>query len=445
MARMAKLATVAIVGKPNAGKSTLFNALTGTRQAIVTDVPGTTRDHVGRRVDDEIPYLLVDTGGIGGGSLDEDLEDDVSAQSILALEQADIIIFTVSIRDDITSSDVAVAEILRRKSKRHVPVIVALTKADSPKFEERLSQYYELGIGDVLIPLSAVHKSGIGELTDAVQEFLKKLHFQPEKEPDETAAPRIALVGRPNVGKSSLINAYMSEADRKKSPRLVSDIPGTTRDPSDTVVRHDGKEFIFVDTAGMRRRSRVEDGIEGLSHFKSMQAIANSDIVVLVLEAPELISKQEKRIAAQIIDEGKALILLMNKGDLLTGEEKQEREIALRHELPFCGFAPSLYVSATTKDGILKLFALLETAHRNLHRRLPSADLRRWYDACMQRVPAKALTQGKHITQAKDIPPTFVIFAKDPRAVQKNHLRYLDHSLRSTFGFDGVPIRWIVK
>lgn len=442
---MAKLATVAIVGRPNAGKSTLFNALTGSRQAIVSDVPGTTRDHVARKIDDDIPYLLIDTGGIGGGSQDEDLEDDVSAQSMLALGEADVILFTVSIRDDLTSSDIAVAEMLRKKSKRHVPVVVALTKCDSANLEDRTAEYYALGIGDRLVPVSAVHKSGIGELREAIQELLEGLHFKPEEKVEETDIPRIALVGRPNVGKSSLINAYMSEADRKKSPRLVSDIPGTTRDPSDTVVRHDGKEFIFVDTAGMRRRSRIDDNIEGLSHFKSMQAIANSDIVVLVLEAPELISKQEKRIAAQTIEEGKALILLMNKGDLLTGEEKKEREIALRHELPFCAFAPSLYVSATTKDGILKLFALLETAHRNLHRRLSTADLRRWYEGCLQRLPAKALAQGKHVTQAKDIPPTFVIFARDPRAVQKHHLRFLDNSLRSTFGFDGVPIRWIVK
>lgn len=442
---MAKLPTVAIVGRPNAGKSTLFNALTGTRQAIVSAVPGTTRDHVARRVEDDIGFLLVDTGGIGGGSEDRELEHDVASQSLIALEEADIVLFAVSIRDEITASDREVAELLRKKRKRHVPVIMALTKCDNATLEDRLPEFYELGIGESLIPVSALHRNGVAELREEIQEHLRSLHFEPLPEQSASDVPRIALVGRPNVGKSSLINAYMSEADRKRSPRLVSDIPGTTRDPSDTVVRHDGREYVFVDTAGMRRRSRVDSDIEGLSHFKSMQAIANCDIVVLVLEADALVSKQEKRIATQAIEDGKALVLLLNKGDKLTGEEKKERETALRHELPFCAFAPSLYVSATKKTGILKLFPILDALHATLYRRIGSAELRRWYDGCLQRLPAKTLVQGKHVTQAKDIPPTFVLFARDAGAVQKHHLRFLENSMRSTFGFDGVPIRWIVK
>lgn len=442
---MAKLPTVAIIGRPNAGKSTLFNALTGTRQAIVSDVPGTTRDHVAKKVEENIPYLLIDTGGIGGGSEDLDLEDDVAAQSVLALEQADIILFTVSIRDEVTSSDVAVAEILRKKRKRHVPIILVLTKADTDAFEESTPEFYSLGIGDLLIPISALHKNGIAELQDAIEENLKNLHFTAQTETDVEGAPHIAIVGRPNVGKSSLINAFMSDAERKRSPRLVSDIPGTTRDPSDTIVRADGKDYIFVDTAGMRRRTKIEEDIEGISYWKSLQAIANCDIVVLVLEAPELISRQEKRIAAQAIEEGKGLVLFVNKSDLLTGEERVEREEALRLELPFCTFAPVLFGSAKTRDGILKLFPLLTMIHENLRRRLTSSQLRHWYDSCVQRLPAKALASGKYLTQAKDIPPTFVLFTREAKYIQRSHLRFLEKSLRSLFAFEGVPIRWVTR
>lgn len=442
---MPKLPTVAIIGRPNAGKSTLFNALTGTRQAIVSDVPGTTRDHVASKVTGDIDFLLVDTGGVGGGSQDKDLESDVAAQSLIALREADVILFAVSIRDELTRSDLAVTDMLRKHRKRHVPVVLALTKADNAQMEDRLPEFYALNIADTLIAVSAMHRQGIDELLAAITECLKDLHFSKSQEGTVADPPRIALVGRPNVGKSSLINAYMSDADRKKSARLVSDIPGTTRDPSDTVVRHDGKEFIFVDTAGMRRKTKVETDIEGLSNFKSLQAISNCDIVVMVLEAPELISRQEKRIAAHALEEGKGLILLVNKADLLTGEERVEREQALRFELPFCKFAPVLFASAMTRDGLLKLFPLLESVHRNLHRRIGSAELRKWYDGALQKLPAKALSQGKHLTQAKDIPPTFVLFVRDAGMIQRSQLRYLEGSLRTTFAFEGAPIRWITK
>ncbi len=444
---MAKLPTVAIIGRPNAGKSTLFNVLSGSRVAIVSDVPGTTRDHVARRVEaeDGIDYLLIDTGGIGGGSEDKVLEDDVSSQSLLALENADIIVFTVSIRDELTKSDLEVVDLLRRKRKRHVPIIIALTKADSSKMEDRLPEFYELAIGDAYVAVSAVHRNGIGELEDKIQEYLKELHFEPTERSDASQAPRIAIVGRPNVGKSSLINAYMSDAQRAQSPRLVSDIPGTTRDPSDTVVRCDGKEYIFVDTAGMRRRTKIEDDIEGLSAWKSLQAISNCDIVVLVLEASELVSRQEKRIAANAIEEGKGLVIVLNKSDLMTNAEEREREEVLRKELPYCSFAPLLCCSAKTREGILKLFPLLDTTYTNMHRRIASAQLRRWYDTCLQRLPARALAKGKHLTQAKDVPPTFVLFAGRDSMIATGQLRFLEKSLRSTFAFEGTPIKWIIK
>ncbi len=444
---MSKLPTVAIIGKPNAGKSTLFNALSGTRRAIVNDIAGTTRDHVVSEVHEEkMDYLLVDTGGIGGGSEDHDLEEDVSTQSVIAVEHADLIVFTVNSREELTSADFAVVEILRKKKRKHVPIILALTKCDNPEDTEmRMPQFYELGISENLMMVSAVHRAGIQALQDKIVEILLEMHFMKQPERTERDAPRIAIVGKPNVGKSSLINALMSDPQRAETPRLVSDIAGTTRDPSDTTVRFDGIDYIFVDTAGLRRKARVEEDIESIAHLKTMQSIASSDIVVLVLDATQPTSQQEKRIAATTMEEGKGMIIILNKIDLLTTEKKAERMKELSTQLAFCSFAPVLCCSAETRDGLLKLFPLIESVHRNLHRRISTGDLRRWYSGCVQRLPARALSQGKHVMQAKDIPPTFVVFVKNPRLIQKNQLRYLERTLRETFAFEGAPVRWITK
>jgi GTPase len=444
---MAKLPIVAIIGRPNTGKSTLFNRIVGKRRAIVSDEAGTTRDHVVYRVEaDEMDYLLLDTGGIGGGSKDKEFEADVEAQSLIALSAADLILFTINSREELTAADEKVIEILRKKKRKHVPLILVLTKCDNADMEAKAPQFYGLGLTDLVMPISSVHGLGITELEDAIAEELKKLHFTKEKEiPSENAPPRIAIIGKPNVGKSSIINAFMSDPQRALSSRIVSAIPGTTRDSSDTAVKHEGNEYIFVDTAGLRRKSRVEEDLEYISTVKSIQALEDSDMTVLVIDAHDVVSKQDKRIASLAIEEGKGLIILINKADLLTSEERKEKEMETRASFAFCKFAPLLFVSALTRDGLLKLFPLIDAVQRNMHRRIATKDLREWYDSVANRIPAQELSRSKYLTQAEGIPPQFIIFVKNPKNVTLSQLRFLDNSMRSSFAFEGVPIRWVTK
>lgn len=447
---MSRLPVVAIIGRPNTGKSTLFNCIVGKRRAIVSDVAGTTRDHVVYRVKNErLDYLLLDTGGIGGGSTDKDFEDDVSAQSRIALESADLIIFTLDGRDELTSSDFEIVDILRKRKKRHVPTIIVPTKCDKGSdAENHMHEYLALGLTENIIPISTIHRIGTDLLEDAIIDELIKLHFEKieaSTEAAETRPPRIAIIGKPNVGKSSIVNALMSDPQRALSARIVSDIPGTTRDSSDTIIRFKERDFVFVDTAGLRRKSRVDEDLESISAVKSMQALEDCDITVLVLDAHDVITAQDKRIASMAVDEGKGIIIVLNKADLLTPEEKKEKEVEVRSSLRFCRFAPILFVSANTRDGLLKMFPLIETVQMNVHRSIPVKDLMRWYDTVIHDIPAQQLSRSKFITQADGVPPTFVIFVKNPKKVEVTQLRFLDNRMRESFSFEGAPIRWITK
>lgn len=446
---MARLPTVAIIGRPNTGKSTLFNAMVGRRRAIVSEVAGTTRDHVVQRIyNQELDYLLLDTGGIGGGSTDKDFEDDVGKQSLIALEAADLIVFTVNSKEELTASDYEVVDILRKQKRRHVPVILVPTKCDNVAIiEGKLPQYYALGMGDAVIAVSAIHRMGIDELEEKIIKELKKLNFMKDAPSTSTASdlPRIAIIGKPNVGKSSIVNALMSDPQRDLSPRLVSEIPGTTRDSSDSIIKYEEKEYIFVDTAGLRRKSRVDEDLETISAIKSIQAMEDSDITILTLDAHDVISKQDKRIAGMALEEGKGLILLLNKADLLTQAERKEKEMEVRASFQFCRFAPILFVSAKTRDGLPKLFALIELIQRNRQRRIPTKELLRWFESTMQKLPARELSRSKFLSQAEDVPPTFIIFVKNPKNIEVSQLRGLENSIRTTFAFEGTPIRWITK
>ncbi len=471
---MSRLPLVAIIGRPNTGKSTLFNRIVRKRVAIESPVAGTTRDHILRKVTSPtMDYLLVDTGGMGGGTADKDFEKDVHAQSTLALAAADVIIFTVDGRAELTKSDHQIAEMLRKQRRRHVPVILAITKCDTPKSaEEAKDAFHELGIAEDIVTVSAAHNIGTDDLREIIIRQLEKLHFEKEtvtekstkeKEGNEeheeheeheaqvasefnaARAPRIAIVGRPNVGKSSLINALMSDTQRKVSPKLVSQIPGTTRDATDTIIRHEDQEFILVDTAGLRRKARIEQDLEGLSVLRTLQAIEDCDVAVLLIDAHETVSNQDKKIAGTVIDAGKGLIILVNKIDLMKGEERSEKMLEAKGAFPFCKFAPMIPCSTITRENLLKIFPLALMIHRNMHRRIAPRELSQFLRDVIAGHPMTALKSCKHVTQAKDAPPTFVLFVRNPKTIQLSQLRYLENRLRERVGLEGVPVKWVTK
>ncbi len=463
---MPKLPLVAIIGRPNTGKSTLFNRLIGRRVAIESPVAGTTRDHIIRKVESpDLDYLLMDTGGMGGGTEDKDFEKDVHAQSALALAAADLILLTVDGRSDLTKSDHQIVTMLRKERRRHVPVILVITKCDTEGAAEQAEHaFHGLGIADEIITTSAAHNRGTEELREMILKQLKKLHFVSEKlkvksekldaedseEEQELQLPdrppRIAIIGRPNVGKSSLINALMSDPQRKTSPKLVSEIPGTTRDATDTMIRHDEQDFIFVDTAGLRRKARIEEDLEGLSVLRTIQAIEDADVCVLLIDAgEEEVSNQDKKIAGTVIERGKGLIILVNKIDLKKGEERTAKMLEVERAFPFCRYAPVLPASAATRENLPKLFALALMVQRNMQRRIAPRELIAFIRDAVHGHPMTSLKSCKHATQAKDAPPTFVLFVRNPKAIQASQLRYLENRLRERFDLQGVPVRWVTK
>lgn len=444
---MPKLPTVAIIGRPNTGKSTLFNRLVGRRKAIVSEIPGTTRDHIAHKMETEdLDFLLIDTGGMGGGTEDKEIEDDVHLQSTLALENADLIVFTINSREELTASDFEITEELRRNRKAHVPVIIVLTKCDNPEnTDELLPQYYALGITDQIIPISATHNFGMDELVDTITDELKKLNFEKSTEEESEHLPHIAIVGKPNVGKSSFINALMSEPQKKTSSLLVSDIPGTTRDATDTVIKYHDQDYVFIDTAGIRRRSKTDRGIETFAYLRSVQAMGHSDIAILILDATQPVSKQDKRIACLAIEEGKGLLILLNKTDLLSSEEKKTALENAKLELAFCKFASFVCISAENKSGILKIFDQIEMIYKSRTRRITTKVLNEWFRDTIHDKSLGPLTTSKLITQAEDVPPTFVLFVKNAKHVHISQLRGLENCLRKSFGFEGTPVRWVTK
>ena len=420
--------------------------MVGRRKAIVSDTPGTTRDQVAGHIEGKhLDYLLVDTGGMGGGTEDKDLEDNVHDQSILALEHADVILFTVNSKEELTSNDFSITDILRKQSKKHVPIILLPTKCDDPAdLDEVLPQYYALGIADTVIPVSATHRIGIDQLQTEIEKALLSLNFERMERPEDSP-PRIAIIGKPNVGKSSLVNAFMSETQKESSPLLVSDIPGTTRDATDTMIRFHDQDYVFTDTAGIRRRKDTKTDIDTYAYFRSVKELEDCDIAVLVMDASEPLSRQDKRIAGMATEEGKGLIILLNKVDIVSTEEKAFIIAEIKKHFQFCKFAPIIPVSATSKEGLLKIFNVIEMVQRNRVRRIPTKDLIDWYKRTVYGQPMGQLGRSKLIIQAEDIPPSFVVFVKDPKQVRVSQLRYLDNSIRKTFDFDGTPIRWITK
>ncbi len=431
---------VAIVGRPNVGKSTLFNVLANSRISIVEDTPGVTRDRLYATtewMDNE--FMLVDTGGI------EIMSSDAIAVSILqqaqiAIAEADVILFVCDARSGITTEDTDVAKMLRKSKK---PIVLAVNKADSSKQEMNIYEFYNLGIGEPL-PVSASNRLGLGDLLDAVvSKFPVSLNVGEPEDDDEI---KVALIGRPNVGKSSIFNSLVGE-----ERSIVSEIAGTTRDAIDTPVVRKGQKFLFIDTAGMRRKSRVNEPIEKYSIMRSLRAVDRSDVVLMVFDAVDGITEQDKKIVGYAHEAGKGIVLVVNKWDLYKKDNTSTLRYTemLRRELVFLQYAPVVFVSAVTKQRISRLPEVIIYVAEQNAMRISTSILNQVIEDAVAMNPAPT-EKGKRLkvlyaTQVKIKPPTFVIFVNEPEIMHFSYERYLENKLRESFGFEGTPIQMIIR
>lgn len=429
--------TIAIVGRPNVGKSTIFNRIAGERISIVEDTPGVTRDRIyttGEWLGRE--FSIIDTGGIDLG--DEPFMDQIKHQAEIAIDEADVIIFVASGREGITDADELVAKILYRSNK---PVILAVNKVDNPEMRNDIYEFYALGLGDPF-PASGSHGLGIGDVLD---EAVK--HFPNTSEEEDEDTIKFSLIGRPNVGKSSLINAILGE-DRV----IVSDIEGTTRDAIDTYFEsEEGQKFLMIDTAGMRKRGKVYESTEKYSVMRAMRAIERSDIVLMVLNAEEGIREQDKRVAGYAHEAGRGIIIVVNKWDTVKKDTNTMRdfEAEIRDEFQYLDYAPIIFVSALTKQRLNKLPELIETVSMNQNLRIPSALLN---DVIMDAVAINPTPTDKgkrlkifYATQVAVKPPTFVIFVNEEELMHFSYARFLENQIRKAFTFEGTPIKIIPR
>ncbi|HFM5994588.1 TPA: ribosome biogenesis GTPase Der [Enterococcus faecium] len=429
--------TIAIVGRPNVGKSTIFNRIAGERISIVEDTPGVTRDRIyakGEWLGRE--FSVIDTGGIDLD--DEPFMDQIKHQAEIAIEEADVIICVVSGREGVTDADEMVAKILYRSNK---PVILAVNKVDNPEMRNDIYEFYSLGLGDPY-PVSGSHGLGIGDILD---EAVKYFSEETEEEDDDTI--KFSLIGRPNVGKSSLINAILGE-----ERVIVSDIEGTTRDAIDThFVSESGQKFLMIDTAGMRKRGKVYENTEKYSVMRAMRAIDRSDIVLMVLNAEEGIREQDKRVAGYAHEAGRGIIIVVNKWDLVKKETNTMRDFEqeIRDEFRYLDYAPIVFVSAVTKQRLERLPEMIEQVSMNQNLRISSAVLN---DIIMDAVAINPTPTDKgkrlkifYATQVAVKPPTFVVFVNEEELMHFSYERFLENQIRKAFTFEGTSIRIIPR
>jgi len=430
---------VAIIGRPNVGKSSFFNALIGERVSIVDDKPGVTRDRIYATATwRERDFLLIDTGGIEPVT-DDTILKSMRAQAEIAMETADVILFMCDLKSGLTASDHDIA-IMLRKSKR--PVVVCVNKVDHVgALPAELYEFYNLGLGDIF-PISAAHRLGIGELLDTLFD-----HF-PERtsEEEENETIRVALIGKPNAGKSSLSNKMTGE-----ERSIVSDIPGTTRDAIDSVVVNSHGTFTIIDTAGLRKKSRIDDCIEKYSMIRSLAAIERANVCVILIDAFEGVTEQDTKVAGFAHNAGKACILCVNKWDLIektTGTlETMERDI--RERFSYMSYAPIIFLSAKTGQRVEKLFDLITKVHEQAGRRLTTGMLNDILAEAIAMVPTPQ-DKGKHLkiyygTQIATHPPQFILFVNDKELMHFSYERYLENQFRKNFGFEGTPLRFYLR
>ncbi|MDI9498461.1 MAG: ribosome biogenesis GTPase Der [Bacillota bacterium] len=425
---------VAVVGRPNVGKSTLFNHVIGTRLAIVDDRPGVTRDRL--YADGEWlgrAFTLIDTGGIEPDSTDSLLQS-MRRQAEIAIETGDVIIFIVDLQMGLVPADLDIATLLRRSGK---PVLVAVNKVDRPgDMPPEAYEFYRLGFETVL-PVSAAHGLGIGDLLDAVIDLLPP----PEAGEDQDDAIRVAIIGKPNSGKSSLVNRLVGE-----ERAIVSDMPGTTRDTLDSVIERDGQRYIFVDTAGIRRRSRIDDPLEHYSVLRALAAIKRADVCLLLIDAEEGSSEQDARIAGLAHNEGKATIIVVNKWDLIekTNRTVREFENDIRTRLAYMPYAPLIFISAKTGQRVERLPRLIREVYEEASKRIPTGVLNSVIGDIQTMNPAPSY-KGRRLkisyaTQVAVRPPLFVLFVNDKELMHFGYERHIENELRRQFGFRGTPI-----
>lgn len=429
--------TVAIVGRPNVGKSTIFNRIVGERISIVEDIPGVTRDRIYSSGEWLNQYFnLIDTGGIEIS--DAPFMTQIREQAEIAIDEADVIIFMTNGREGLTTADEEVAKILYRSKK---PVVVAVNKVDNPDMRDTLYDFYALGFGEP-IPISGSHGLGLGDLLDLViANFPNK---QEEEYDDDTI--KFSLIGRPNVGKSSLVNALLGE-----ERVIVSDIAGTTRDAIDTPYKYDGKEYVIIDTAGMRKKGKVYETTEKYSVLRALRAIERSDVVLVVIDGEEGIIEQDKKIAGYAHEAGRAIVIVVNKWDAVEKDDKtmKEFEQKIRDHFLFLDYAPIVFLSAKTKKRVHTLIPKIDLASENHAMRVVTTVLN---DVIMDAVAMNPTPTDKgqrlkiyYATQVAIKPPTFVIFVNDPELMHFSYKRFLENRIRDAFGFEGTPIRLIAR
>ena len=430
---------VAIVGRPNVGKSTLFNALAGKKISIVKDTPGVTRDRIHADVDWlDHKFTMIDTGGIEPDSNDIILSQ-MREQAQIAIDTADVIIFMTDVKQGLVDSDAKVADMLRRS---HKPVILVVNKVDN--FNKMMADVYEsynLGIGDP-VPISASQRSGLGDMIDKVVNYFADLNLEQE----EDDRPRIAIVGKPNVGKSSIINKITGE-----SRVIVSNIAGTTRDAIDTDVKWNGKDYVFIDTAGLRRKSKVKEEIEKYSIIRTVTAVERADVVIIVIDAVEGVTEQDAKIAGIAHENGKGIIIAVNKWDAIEKNDKTVYEYTnkVRDILSFMPYAEIMFISAKTGQRLPKLFDMIDFVIANHAMRIETGVVNEIMAeaVALQQPPSDKGKRLKlyYITQVSVKPPTFVIFVNDKQLMHFSYTRYIENKIREAFGFKGTPLRFIIR
>ncbi len=436
---MSRQGTVAILGRPNVGKSSFFNYVTGKRISIVEDTPGVTRDRIYEEVEwSGKKFTLIDTGGLEPASTDTILQQ-MKRQAELAVELADVILFMVDMKDGVTASDMDIATLIRKTKKPVILVVNKVDKVGEPPAD--IYEFYNLGLGD-FYSISSAHGLGIGEVLDAVLDILPEY----EEDDEESNLIRVAVVGKPNAGKSSLINKILGE-----ERVIVSNIPGTTRDAIDTYVTKDEQDFCFIDTAGMRKRGKITDNIERYSTMRSLTAVDRSDVVVIMIDAQDGVTEQDTKIAGYAHNKGKACIIAINKWDLIEKETNtmEDYKKTVQDKLSFMLYAPVMFISALTGQRVTKLYDMIKFVADQAAQRVSTGMLNDVLNEAVAMVQPPS-DKGKrlkiyYMTQIKVKPPTFAVFVNRAELAHFSYMRYLENRIRTNFGFEGTPIVFKIR